>query len=49
MTLYTNKELDVIELEQWALSATTLDSNSVKPDTLVTHILDKDGLREYSL
>ena len=49
MTLYTNKELDVIELEQWALSATTLDSNSEKPDTLVTHILDKDGLREYSL
>ena len=48
MTLHTNKELDVIDLKQRAISAISVHDDSVTPDTLVTHILDKDGLRKYS-
>ena len=48
MTLYTNKDLDVGELERCAFSSIEWGTFQAEPQPLISHILDKNGLRVYS-
>ena len=48
MTLYTNKDLDVNELERWVFSSIEWGLTQTKPQQLVSHIVDKNGPRAYS-
>lgn len=48
MTLYTNKELNAEELERWVFSSIELSVKPAKQPLLVSHLLDKNGLRVYS-
>jgi pyrimidine-nucleoside phosphorylase len=48
MTLHTNKDLDVDELERWVFSSIEWGLTQAKPQPLVSHIVDKNGPRAYS-
>jgi pyrimidine-nucleoside phosphorylase len=48
MTLHTNKDLDVDELERWVFSSIEWGLTQTKPQPLVSHIVDKNGPRAYS-
>ncbi len=48
MTLHTNKDLDLDELERWVFSSIQWGASQAEPQPLISHILDKNGLRAYS-
>jgi hypothetical protein len=48
MTLHTNKDLDVNELEHWVFSSIEWGLIQTNPQPLVSHIVDKNGPRAYS-
>jgi len=48
MTLHTNKDLDIGELERCAFSSIEWGTFQAEPQPLISHILDKNGLRVYS-
>ena len=48
MTLHTNKDLDVNEIERWVFSSIEWGFTQTKPQPLVSHIVDKNGPRAYS-